>query len=114
VAKLAQAMAHAHEKGVIHRDLKPGNIMMCPGAGPTILDFGLAKEMKQPDRKPTQTGTAMGTPGPREGLYRGLRGGRSFSLSGGQDCRSANRFRNSPSARYLDFGFRVALVPSGK
>ena len=44
VAKLAQALEYAHGKGVIHRDLKPSNIMMCPGTGPTVMDFGLAKQ----------------------------------------------------------------------
>ncbi len=63
VAKLAQALEHAHSKGVIHRDLKPGNIMVCPGTGPTILDFGLAKQIAQPDQKLTQTGDVFGTPG---------------------------------------------------
>jgi serine/threonine-protein kinase len=63
VAKLAQALEHAHGKGVIHRDLKPGNIMLCPGTGPTVLDFGLAKQVQQPDQKLTQTGTMLGTPG---------------------------------------------------
>jgi serine/threonine protein kinase len=62
VAKLAQALEYAHGKGVIHRDLKPANIMLCPGTGPTVLDFGLAKQTKQPDQKLTQTGMAMGTP----------------------------------------------------
>ena len=62
VAKLAEALEHAHGKGVIHRDLKPGNIMMCPAAGPTVLDFGLAKQTRQPDQKLTQSGTTMGTP----------------------------------------------------
>ncbi len=63
VAKLAQALEHAHGKGVIHRDLKPGNIMLCPGTGPTVLDFGLAKQIQQPDQKLTQTGDVFGTPG---------------------------------------------------
>jgi formylglycine-generating enzyme required for sulfatase activity/serine/threonine protein kinase len=62
IAKLAQALEYAHGKGVIHRDLKPGNIMMCPSTGPTVLDFGLAKQTKQSDKKLTQTGMAMGTP----------------------------------------------------
>jgi formylglycine-generating enzyme required for sulfatase activity/serine/threonine protein kinase len=62
VAKLAQALEYAHGKGVIHRDLKPSNIMMCPGIGPTVMDFGLAKQTLRPDKKLTQTGMAMGTP----------------------------------------------------
>ena len=62
VIKLAGALEHAHRKGVIHRDLKPSNIMMCPGTGPTVMDFGLAKQTLQRDLKLTQTGMTMGTP----------------------------------------------------
>jgi formylglycine-generating enzyme required for sulfatase activity/serine/threonine protein kinase len=62
VMKLAQALEHAHAKGVIHRDLKPGNIIVCPGTGPTVLDFGLAKEIRHQDHKLTQTGATLGTP----------------------------------------------------
>ncbi len=61
-AKLAQALESAHTKGVIHRDLKPNNVMMCPGVGPVVMDFGLAKQTKGEDQKLTQAGTTMGTP----------------------------------------------------
>jgi serine/threonine protein kinase len=60
VTKLAQALEYAHSKGVIHRDLKPNNVMMCPGSGPTVMDFGLAR--RQDDRRLTQMGTMLGTP----------------------------------------------------
>ena len=62
MTKLAQALAAAHAKGVIHRDLKPNNVMMCAGVGPVVMDFGLAKQTRQQDRKLTQMGTMMGTP----------------------------------------------------
>ena len=61
-AKLAQALESAHAKGVIHRDLKPNNVMMCAGVGPVVMDFGLAKQTKSEEQKLTQTGTTMGTP----------------------------------------------------
>jgi serine/threonine protein kinase len=62
VAKLAQALAAAHAAGVIHRDLKPGNIMMCAGVGPVVMDFGLARQTRQLDQRLTQSGTTLGTP----------------------------------------------------
>ena len=42
-AKIARALQHAHEHGVIHRDLKPGNVMLGRDGEPYVLDFGLAK-----------------------------------------------------------------------
>jgi serine/threonine protein kinase/formylglycine-generating enzyme required for sulfatase activity len=62
VTKLAQALEAAHVKGVIHRDLKPSNIMMVAGVGPVVMDFGLAKQVRQPDAKLTQAGSMLGTP----------------------------------------------------
>ncbi len=62
VTKLAQALAVAHAKGVTHRDLKPNNVMMCPGVGPVVMDFGLAKQAQQQDRKLTRMGSVLGTP----------------------------------------------------
>ncbi len=62
VTKLAQALGSAHGKGVIHRDLKPNNVMMCAGVGPVVMDFGLAKQTRQEDQKLTQSGTTLGTP----------------------------------------------------
>ncbi len=62
VIRLAQAMEAAHSKGIIHRDLKPKNIMMVSGVGPVVMDFGLAKLIRQPDQKLTQTGSSLGTP----------------------------------------------------
>jgi tRNA A-37 threonylcarbamoyl transferase component Bud32 len=41
--KLADAVQHAHERGVIHRDLKPANILIADGAQPKVLDFGIAR-----------------------------------------------------------------------
>src|SRR5215831_13751499 len=57
---LAQAMAAVHAAGVVHRDLKPGNIMIARGE-PVVIDFGIAQV---PDStRLTQTGMFMGTPG---------------------------------------------------
>jgi Tol biopolymer transport system component/predicted Ser/Thr protein kinase len=41
--QIAGALAHAHERGVIHRDLKSANIVVDPGSGAKVLDFGLAR-----------------------------------------------------------------------
>jgi eukaryotic-like serine/threonine-protein kinase len=43
IAKLADAVQHAHERGVIHRDLKPANVLVADGGQPKILDFGIAR-----------------------------------------------------------------------
>jgi len=62
VTKLAQALSAAHAKGVIHRDLKPNNVMMCAGVGPVVMDFGLAKQTGRQARQLTRLGTTLGTP----------------------------------------------------
>jgi WD40 repeat protein/tRNA A-37 threonylcarbamoyl transferase component Bud32 len=43
VAKIADALQHAHQRGVIHRDLKPANILVEPSGQPKVLDFGVAR-----------------------------------------------------------------------
>ena len=43
IAKVCDAVHHAHQKGVIHRDLKPGNILVDDSGQPKVLDFGVAR-----------------------------------------------------------------------
>jgi uncharacterized protein (TIGR03066 family) len=62
VAKLALAMQVAHEAGVVHRDLKPGNIVINKKGEPIILDFGLARQLDDPSTRLTQQGAIYGTP----------------------------------------------------
>ena len=61
VRKLASALAEAHAGGVIHRDLKPGNIMLDAKGEPHIMDFGLAKR-ETVDVTMTAEGRVLGTP----------------------------------------------------
>ncbi|MCA9078693.1 MAG: serine/threonine protein kinase [Planctomycetaceae bacterium] len=58
---VAEALHHAHEQGVIHRDLKPGNIMMDLEGQPHIMDFGLAKR-EAGEITMTLEGKVLGTP----------------------------------------------------
>ncbi|MFN0038929.1 MAG: serine/threonine-protein kinase [Burkholderiales bacterium] len=60
VEQVAEAMAFAHDRGVVHRDIKPPNIMLLPGQRAKIMDFGIAR-MRQSDIR-TQTGMMLGTP----------------------------------------------------
>ena len=57
---LANAMARAHKEKVVHRDLKPGNILIDRDHKPRVIDFGLAKRDNLPD--PIKPGTFVGTP----------------------------------------------------
>jgi TolB-like protein/Flp pilus assembly protein TadD/predicted Ser/Thr protein kinase len=62
VHTLALAMHEAHAKGVVHRDLKPGNVMIDAAGRPVILDFGLALRDCGGDVRLTHSGAALGTP----------------------------------------------------
>ena len=62
VMKLADAMDHAHQAGVIHRDLKPGNVLFDENGEPKITDFGLAKKVGEDDSH-TRTVSVMGSIG---------------------------------------------------
>lgn len=74
VAEIADAVAHAHGRGILHRDLKPSNILLVPreandprpvsldlGFAPRLTDFGLAKFLDEAGTE-TSTGLLLGTP----------------------------------------------------
>ena len=59
-AAVAEGLAYAHERGIVHRDIKPGNIMVLPDGRVKIMDFGIAR-LREPTVK-TQTGVLLGSP----------------------------------------------------
>lgn len=59
----AQGLATAHDRGVIHRDIKPGNLMISDRGQVKIADFGIALATQDMSKKLTSTGEFVGTPG---------------------------------------------------
>lgn len=61
MARICDAVQYAHQRGIMHRDLKPGNIMVDDEGFPRLLDFGIARTLQR-EATNTLTGQVIGTP----------------------------------------------------
>jgi serine/threonine-protein kinase len=60
--QVARAVYHAHQRGLLHRDLKPGNVPLDVAGQPHVVDSGLAKRLETAGGAMTQSGAILGTP----------------------------------------------------
>src|SRR5205807_3429324 len=61
IAKVARTVHYAHEHGIVHRDIKPGNILLDANGEPHLTDFGLAR-LVESESTVTRTMEVLGTP----------------------------------------------------
>lgn len=59
--EVAGALGFAHSRGVVHRDVKPGNVLLTGSGQSKVTDFGIARALSSPDEDLTQAGSVMGT-----------------------------------------------------
>ena len=82
---VALGLQHAHERGVIHRDVKPDNVLVDPSGTPLLTDFGLVRDTALDVSRLTRSGAVLGTPyymSPEQAA------GRGHDLTGGADVYS--------------------------
>lgn len=60
-ADVADALYHAHQRGLVHRDVKPGNVLLSADGRTRLVDFGIARSLAESAERFTQVGTVMGT-----------------------------------------------------
>jgi serine/threonine-protein kinase len=60
-ADVADALFHAHQRGVVHRDVKPGNVLIAADGRARLVDFGIAHSLDEAASRLTVTGTVVGT-----------------------------------------------------
>jgi len=60
-ADIAEALFHAHQRGVIHRDVKPGNVLLSADGRTRLVDFGIAHSLAAASERLTTAGTVIGT-----------------------------------------------------
>ncbi len=60
-AEVAAGLGFAHSRGVVHRDVKPGNVLLTRSGQAKVTDFGIARALSSPDEDLTQAGSVMGT-----------------------------------------------------
>ena len=94
---MAEALAYAHAQGVLHRDVKPSNLLLDSAGTVWVTDFGLAKDVALPGAQPgadlTHTGEIVGT----------VRFMAPERLAGRSDARSDVRVRLARDSVYLGF-----------
>lgn len=61
-ADVAEALYHAHQQGVVHRDVKPGNVLLAEDGRTRLVDFGIAHSLAASAERLTLDGTVIGTP----------------------------------------------------
>ncbi|CAN5598389.1 Stk1 family PASTA domain-containing Ser/Thr kinase [soil metagenome] len=60
-SEVAAGLGFAHSRGVVHRDVKPGNVLLTKSGQSKVTDFGIARALSSPDDELTQAGSVMGT-----------------------------------------------------